>query len=98
MAVHVIEPNGEYCVFKLGPGESYSCAVKAGSWFAAEAVLLDGAASGAGDASFLGEVWALVSCAVSPGFDYRDFEIARREDLARQFPRYRAIIERLTKV
>lgn len=88
LVVHAIEPDGEYRAFALGPGAGYFCAVKAGSWFAAEAVPLDGATSGA---------WALVSCAVSPGFDYRDFEIATKVELVAQFPKHRAIVERLTK-
>jgi predicted cupin superfamily sugar epimerase len=29
--------------------------------------------------------FCLLSCAVAPGFEFNDFEIARREDLAKQF-------------
>lgn len=41
--------------------------------------------------------WGLVSCAVSPGFDYRDFELADRAALCREFPERSALIERLTR-
>jgi predicted cupin superfamily sugar epimerase len=41
--------------------------------------------------------WALVSCVVAPGFDFRDFELARRSDLVRRFPRHRALVTRLTR-
>jgi hypothetical protein len=103
IVVHVIEPDGEYRAFALGPRTGYFCAVKAGSWFAAEAVASGAATPGLGrseprlGASDSVLPWALVSCAVSPGFDYRDFEIAKKEDLVAQFPRHRGIVERLTK-
>lgn len=40
--------------------------------------------------------YALVSCAVAPGFDFRDFELLSREDLILQFPENREIIHLLT--
>jgi predicted cupin superfamily sugar epimerase len=33
-----------------------------------------------------GRRYALVTCVVAPGFDFEDFELARREELARSFP------------
>jgi len=56
--------------------------VPAGVWFGATVDDADG--------------YALVSCTVAPGFDFRDFELARREDLLARWPHERAIIERLT--
>jgi uncharacterized protein len=107
MLVHAIEPDGAYRAFVLGPpGAGRSavpfCAVRAGSWFGAEPLILGAAPaeptnSSAAPAEPGAEAWALVSCAVSPGFDYRDFEMAKRGELAQEFPRHRAIIERLTK-
>jgi uncharacterized protein len=91
MVVHAIERGGEYRRFELGPGGAYFCAVRAGSWFSAEPYVPGPAA---GDAD---EAFALVSCAVSPGFDFRDFEIAGREELAAAFPRHRTLIERFTR-
>ncbi|MBN1320095.1 MAG: cupin domain-containing protein [Thermoleophilia bacterium] len=40
--------------------------------------------------------WTLVSCVVSPGFEYDDFELAERETLLREFPQARQVILALT--
>ena len=40
--------------------------------------------------------YVLAGCTVSPGFDFRDFEMAKRAELLREFPDQRAIIEQLT--
>lgn len=40
--------------------------------------------------------FALVSCAVAPGFDFRDFELFDRESLLAAYPEHREIVERLT--
>lgn len=40
--------------------------------------------------------YALVSCAVAPGFDFRDFELLSREELILQFPANKEIIHLLT--
>jgi predicted cupin superfamily sugar epimerase len=40
--------------------------------------------------------YAFVSCAVAPGFDFRDFELLSREELLQQFPANTEIIDRLT--
>lgn len=56
--------------------------VPAGVWFGATVDEPDG--------------YALVSCTVAPGFDFRDFELARRGDLLAVWPHERAIVERLT--
>jgi predicted cupin superfamily sugar epimerase len=40
--------------------------------------------------------WTLVSCVVSPGFDYADFEPGRKEELLRRFPQARRMIVDLT--
>lgn len=41
--------------------------------------------------------YALVSCAVSPGFLFRDFELFKRDDLLKQFPNNVEIVTRLTQ-
>lgn len=41
--------------------------------------------------------YALVSCAVAPGFMFRDFELFTREELLGQYPQHAEIIGRLTK-
>ena len=40
--------------------------------------------------------YALVSCVVSPGFDFKDFELFTQEQLLEAFPNEKKIIERLT--
>ena len=39
--------------------------------------------------------YALVSCAVAPGFMFRDFELFTRQELLDQYPQYEEIIGRL---
>jgi len=107
IVVHVLEPSGGCRALELGPGRGYFGAVAGGTWFAAEPAAFgsdgaDGAAvatgaAGADGAASRGRAWALVSCAVSPGFDYRDFELAERAALVREYPARRALIERLTR-
>lgn len=41
--------------------------------------------------------YALVSCAVSPGFMFRDFELFTREELLAKYPQHEEIICLLTK-
>lgn len=40
--------------------------------------------------------YALVSCAVAPGFDFRDLELFKSEELLSLFPAHEEIIRRLT--
>jgi predicted cupin superfamily sugar epimerase len=40
--------------------------------------------------------FALVSCAVAPGFDFRDFELFDRATLLAAYPQHSEIVERLT--
>ena len=42
------------------------------------------------------DAYALVSCVVAPGFDFRDFSFADRETLLSAFPAHAAIIEKLS--
>lgn len=77
-----------HTAFILGPdpenGDCMQGVVPAGCWFGAS---LEKPAPGS---------YALVSCVVAPGFDFRDFTFARKEELIGQYPRHRAIIEKLT--
>jgi predicted cupin superfamily sugar epimerase len=41
--------------------------------------------------------WALLGCTVAPGFDYADFELARREDMLALSTEYSALVTSLTK-
>ena len=87
LLVHVIDLKGEYRCICLGKniheGEVYQAVVPAGAWFASEPAP--------------GSTFTLVGCTVSPGFDFADFEMANALTLAGQFPRHRALIQRLCR-
>jgi hypothetical protein len=87
LLVHVIDENGSYSQIRLGrdaeAGEVLQAVVKAGCRFAAR--VADG------------KSFALVGCTVAPGFDFDDFELARRENLAARYPQHRELIERFTR-
>lgn len=80
--------------------------VPAGHWLASRVIAEDQVDWGAGRAperrwtadrrTSLESRWTLVSCMVSPGFEYDDFELAQRESLLSQFPQARRIIKALT--
>jgi hypothetical protein len=82
----IISPTGELIQRRLGPniesGEEFQIAIPAGFWFGARIKAKD-------SYSFFG-------CTVSPGFDFEDFELGRREDLLKLFPQHREIIIPLT--
>jgi len=87
LVVHVIEEEGRYSEILLGDdpeqGEVWQAVVKAGCWFGSR--VRDGKGFG------------LVGCTVAPGFDFEDFEMGKREELVRDYPQHRGVIERLTR-
>lgn len=84
--VHVITDDGAHEVLKLGAdfdaGQSFQAVVPAGCWF--------------GSCPAQGTNYALVGCTVAPGFDFADFEMAKREALLARYPAHAGIINRLT--
>jgi uncharacterized protein len=91
--------GAEPCI--LGPAGAEPCAADSAGiaqFPAPEDLSRETARSAQGNNGSLGRPWALVSCAVSPGFDFRDFELAGREALGRRYPDRKALIERLTRV
>lgn len=42
--------------------------------------------------------YSLVGCTVSPGFDFKDFELAKRNHLIKKFPQHTDIIKLFTRV
>jgi uncharacterized protein len=87
--VHSFPESGEPSLFTLGldpkAGQTPHSWVPAGSWFGArlwEPTSSDG--------------YALVSCVVAPGFDFRDFTFADREELIAKFPGHEAVIKKLS--
>jgi predicted cupin superfamily sugar epimerase len=72
----------------LGESERTSpqAIVPRGAWQAARVV-----AGGGGE-----EAWTLVSCVVTPGFDYADFELGDREELIAAYPLDAELVRELT--
>jgi len=87
LTVHVIDECGGYSELRLGgspdAGEALQAVVKAGCWFASE--VRDR------------KSFALVGCTVAPGFDFEDFELAKRDELTRRYRQHRELIEKLTR-
>lgn len=87
LLIHVIDPVGEYTLLRLGKdmerGDAYQHVVKAGSWFAAETSTDEG--------------YGFVGCTVSPGFDFIDFELAKKQELLKLFPDHGLLINRLCR-
>ncbi|NWG37073.1 MAG: cupin domain-containing protein [Nitrososphaera sp.] len=82
LVLHVIE-NGKMSRVTLGRGQAPQAAVRAGCWFAAS-VARPGS-------------YSLAGCTVAPGFDFADWEMGKREELLREYPDHRRIIERYTR-
>lgn len=85
--VHAIDPKGNYTRSAVGinmsNGEVPQLIVRAGDWFGASVAESDS--------------FSLVGCTVAPGFDFRDFEMAKRDNLTQQFPQQADIIRQLTR-
>ena len=80
-------------------GQRLQHVVPAGAWFGSHlAADADAAAASASPAATPSDSrdYALVGCTVSPGFDFADFEMAKRDALLQQFPHAAADIVRLT--
>ncbi len=90
LTVHVIDENGLYQAHKVGfdlaNGLAPQLVVPAGAWFASSVNCLEGE-----------EGYSFVGCTVAPGFDFRDFELAKRAELIALFPQHQTIITALTK-
>ena len=76
-----ITPSGELIETIMGPslnlGHKSQYFVPAGHWFASTSL---------GDYSFVG-------CTVSPGFDFKDFEMGKKKDLSDKFPNMNEILD-----
>ena len=85
LLIHAIEEKGSYAVYELSdaPSGSLSIVIKAGFWFAAEIPSKAG--------------FTLVSCAVAPGFEFSEFEMADRQELINQYPQHADILDRLCR-
>ncbi len=64
-------------------GESFQLVVPANTWFGAKVIQPNS--------------YVLVSCTVSPGFEFQDFELGNRAELIHQFPESEKTIKLLTR-
>ena len=87
LTIHSFDADGKYRKHLIGKdieqGESLYAVVSHGCWF--------GAAVGKPNS------FALVGCIVAPGFDFEDFELAKRDELVSKYPQYKEIIQKLTR-
>jgi len=86
LTVYCLSEGEGLVVHRLGnaleeDGAVFQAVVPAGSWFAAERMDARG--------------YSLVGCTVAPGFEFSAFELARADDLRRQYPAHDALIRRL---
>ncbi len=83
--IHVLYEDGRAETIILGNTEDavYQYVVPAGCWFASET-----APTG---------IFSLVGCTVAPAFDFADFELAKAEELIRNFPAHQNLIQRLCR-
>lgn len=86
LSVYEITKEGELFHHRLGKniehGERFQCVIKAGSWFGSRCEVSQG--------------FSLVGCTVAPGFDFSDFELAKRNELISQFPKFEKLITEMT--
>jgi predicted cupin superfamily sugar epimerase len=86
LIVHSIDEHGNYKEQKLGinfsEGEIPQYLVHKNTIFGSSVLEKDS--------------YSLVSCSVSPGFDFEDFELFKQADLLEQFPLHYKIISKLT--
>jgi uncharacterized protein len=83
LQILAIDPDGVLSELRLDGTGSFQAMVPAGSWFASRLVDMSG--------------FALVGCTVAPGFDFAEFELAKREQLITFYPQHRQVIEDLTR-
>ena len=76
--------KGKLLKIKMGKkeGEMPQVVIKANTWFAASLKHKNS--------------YCLLGCTVSPGFDYKDWELGKRNELIKMYPQHKAIIERYT--
>jgi predicted cupin superfamily sugar epimerase len=85
--LHLIHPDGRHQEWVVGPeldvGQTPQVVIPAGCWFGAKVERAEG--------------FTLVGCTVAPGFDFSDFELARREKLIQAFPQHARLITSFTR-
>jgi predicted cupin superfamily sugar epimerase len=85
LLIHVIDEQGTLVTHELSDEEtgSFSVAVPAGLWFAAEIQSTKG--------------FTLVSCAVAPGFEFSEFEMGTLAGLVALYPQHASLLMKLCR-
>jgi predicted cupin superfamily sugar epimerase len=82
--IYIIDPDGKFAEVVLGKktekGEVFQITINKNHWFAAEVL---------SKKSFV-----LVGCTVSPGFDFSDFKLGRRDEMIKLFPQHKLLCEK----
>lgn len=86
LVVHTLDDDGRRADLLLGPDPARH---------ALQAVVPHGVTFGARVAP--GGAWSLVSCVVTPGFDFADFTMPSRAELLARFPDHAALVSELTR-
>ncbi len=88
LLIYFFDQNKVLQTIPLGPqSQNFQATILAHTWFAAKPLQK--------------ESFSLVSCAVAPGFEFEDFEIANREILLEEFgdsPENKRLIEEFTRM
>ena len=82
LLIHEIEEAGDLKTHRLSVENPFA-AISPKNWFASEVENKKG--------------YVLVSCAVAPGFDFTDFELAKFEQLCTSFPMHLNLLKRLCR-
>lgn len=84
--IRVIDQHGKLSIYRLGNGRGghFQVVIPAGQWFAAKPIDLSS--------------FSFVGCTVHPGFDFNDFILAEQGALLSQYPQYKDIILKLTRI
>ncbi len=87
LVIYEIQESGHLTKHLLGndpqAGQSLFCVIKAGNWFASQPAEQS--------------EYSLVGCTVSPGFDFADFEMAKKKELIQLYPQHSELIDKLCK-
>lgn len=83
--IYILQDD-ELSILKLGSapeqGDSLQVTIPANCWFGAKVA-----------APY---TYTLSSCTVAPGFDFKDFQMAHRDQLLQEFPRHEKVITEMT--
>jgi predicted cupin superfamily sugar epimerase len=84
LIIYIINKQGKLFKKKLGKSVNaeFQITIEKHSWFAAEVEDKNS--------------FALFGCTVSPGFEFEDFELGKREILLKKYPKHKSVIQKLT--